>query len=202
MFRVSNSSSVIQRVTESHSCFVDVWTLQGIDFDPRSDPLEWEKSAYFSGSAHVRRAYRALEKRLGTKQFVWCYTRHGDWPSPIPADKLLWALRVPFEAVIRFVDPFVWSRLLKKTKGLAPYECERAWNAEARLRYPMDKGQRDEHSRKRRTEYWKLPSPSGNWWNELFVDYAPPKRVTALVRLRIKASWEIPKSLATGKKNG
>ena len=91
---------------------VGLWTWQGARWDivDSTEPVRHDRGPYKDDS-QIQAAYRQLAERIGTDQWVWCYLRPEDCIHREPG-KVEWALRVPRQRVLAFIDNSVWIRIL------------------------------------------------------------------------------------------
>jgi hypothetical protein len=97
---------------------IRLWTWQGLDFDPLSQPVDSSKSTkrYDSQCPDIRRAYEELDELLRLPpdrkgQYLWCFTTDS-WEQHPWTGRLLWPLNVPEESILHYVDDRIWEYLI------------------------------------------------------------------------------------------
>lgn len=158
------------------------------DFSLLAGRVERSKSEYVQTVKAIRPAYAELAVRLGTDQFIWCYTvpnQHFTVPSRTEVE---WILDVPTAAVLRFVDDIVWNRILGVRCAL-PASIRFKWKDEAYRQFPRNAQRRHAAEKALEEAFWSQEPPRGSWWNVLFVEPQSGEMVTALVRHPVLPEW-------------
>ncbi|MCH7808483.1 MAG: hypothetical protein IIB60_04605, partial [Planctomycetes bacterium] len=103
---------------------------------------------------------------MKTDQFVWCFT---EYTRDYDERKVEWALDVPTNEILRFVDEIVWARIRRERPALPARIRDEFWKQwiERRLHDPAP---RDQDLRERTEEFWAQEPLSGDWWDELFLE--------------------------------
>jgi hypothetical protein len=135
----------------------------------------------------VPSAYAALARRLGTDQIIWCYTQQPD-RRMMPSDRVEWALDVPTNRILAFMDDYIWNRIIG-LRPHAPPELRRKWRADALHRHPHDPGGREQFRREQEKAYRVESPPNGDWWSRLFASPNAAEGVTALIAHPFQAMW-------------
>jgi hypothetical protein len=167
---------------------VKLWTWHKPDFSLLKGRVEHERSEYVQSVGGVRDAYRELAARIGTDQFIWCYTVPNQRIISAAHMEVEWVLDVPPEAILRFVDDLVWNRILGIRCALPP-SMRFTWKQQALRRFPNDITARRESEQQQEEAFWTQPPPSESWWDNLFVEQQAKQLVSALVRHPVEPEW-------------
>jgi len=159
------------------------------DYSPLSGTVDLKKSPYFN-DADIMAAYAKLHRRLNTNQLVWCYTNKADFPET-GIEKIEYEFAVPLTGVLRFYDTVVWSRIIGKTGVRLPRDVLGQFRTQALQKFPYDSAKRHEYESRLIDLHWREPPPTGDWWDELFVEYAEQEGVDALLRHPVDSSWYV-----------
>lgn len=166
---------------------LQLWTFQTQDFSLTEGCVDHSKSEYHRMVQGVPLAYQKLADLLGTDQIVWCYTDRTDYKKT-GVSRTEWVLEVPESEILKFIDGFVWNRILGQ-KCPPPKELLYSWRVPAIERHPGDFPAQERFIADQNKSYWELPPPSGDWWNHLFVENSENEGIDALIRHPIRREW-------------
>jgi hypothetical protein len=132
-----------------------------------------------------------LTEKFGTDQFIWCYTKYGEFKRT-DGRKIEWEMNVPEHAILRLLDEFVWNKILGQEGVGGPRHLERRWKQESIEKCKDDSQARSDYIKDQREDYWQSLAPTGVW-NELFVDRDKygEEGVCALLRHPVDPSWVV-----------
>lgn len=165
-----------------------LWTWHEPDFSVLDGHVDHDRSEYVQTVEGAGEAYREMAARIGTSQFVWCYTVP-DQHIVLPCHtKVEWVLDVTPKSILRFVDDIVWNRILGIRCAL-PTKIRLDWFNEALHRFPEDTAARERFLTEREESFWAQPPPGGSWWNSLFTRDEARECVSALVPHPVAAEW-------------
>ncbi len=139
-----------------------LWTWHKPDFSLVHGQVDHERSEYVQSVKGIAEAYRQLAERIGTSQFIWCYTAP-DQHIVLPCHtEVEWSLDVPRDSILRFVDDIVLNRILGIRCGL-PSKIRYGWLDEALQRFPYDAAARDCFRAEREDSFWTQSPPGESW---------------------------------------
>ncbi|MGE5608192.1 MAG: hypothetical protein ACM359_02965 [Bacillota bacterium] len=177
---------------------IPLWSFhEDGDFSLTRGRVEVDRSRYYHSSPDIADAYQRLRTLLGTDQLVWCYTRREDF-KPTSIRKYEWAIKVPRSGVLRFIDGFIWARIIRAGEFIPPRSLDSQWKREALAQFPHDPSARHALVRRKKEEYWNEPEPEEGWWSRLFVE-GPGEHIDALLRHPIDPAWVVSVSDAATK---
>jgi hypothetical protein len=132
-----------------------------------------------------------LDRRIGTDQFIWCYTvdrpeRRGNVSK--------WILDMQAAAILRFVDEVVWSRI-RGERCVLPLALTRKWEDEAIARLGHDANRCLRAVADSEEAFWSQAPPGGSWWTQLFVEPQAQETVSALVPHPVRPEWVVENPL-------
>ncbi len=161
---------------------MQLWTWHEPDFSLVEGKVNHERSEYFTTVCGVPEAYQELCKRLGTDQFIWCYTR-GNEHNQLPSQtRIEWVLEVPKSEFLAIVDSFIWNRVLGE-KCWPPESLKLKWKQEAITRGCA------EHFDQQIQAYHAQAPPQGGWWALLFIDDPTAEGANVLIRHPVPRPW-------------
>jgi hypothetical protein len=168
---------------------MQLWTWHKPDFSLLEGRVDHEKSEYVQTVEGVREAYRELVKRIGTDQFIWCYTKSNQRIVLPHHTEKEWILEVPSTKILKFVDDIIWNRILGIKNFDPPAELKRKWKEKSIARYPYDPVASKKLAKSWNDEFYNQEPPTGNWWDNLFVCERSDECVSALIPHPIKHSY-------------
>lgn len=89
-----------------------LWTWQGRGHLLTDGIVDHSKGRYWDTEKGIQEAYAKLSQRIGTDQWVWCFTRREDYINAGGQSEVEWELEVPCDRVLAFVDDLVWNKIL------------------------------------------------------------------------------------------
>jgi hypothetical protein len=164
---------------------VKLWTWQkkGFSLIDSVKPIDSQThSDYYS---EHKEEFEELWNRLGTTQFIWCYTEKEDVFSQASKleykDHTLWELDVPVESIFKNTCSIAWSWILKGCRCQPPSKLRDTW----RRKYPNNSRQMEEdwHC------FWKKKTIE-ELWDALFLsNIIITPCSTLLVRYPLEQQW-------------
>ena len=167
-----------------------LWTWHKPDFSLLDGHVDRKKSEYIETVPGYDIASRELASRLGTSQFVWCFTLPDRWIVTPGQTEVEWVLDVPCKAILKFVDDIVWNRILGEECILPGTMRDEFWD-QALQRFPDDADAREQFVKEREESFWAKPPPSGDWWDCLFTQDHAGEYVSALVPHPCQLDWVV-----------
>lgn len=126
-----------------------------------------------------------LSERLGTDQFVWCYTR-GDEHDPLHSSASVeWQLEVPKHHVLAFICSFAWHWILARNGE----DSDRPDIRPVFWRMIKDLSKWHEFE-ERFYDFWRNKTLE-ELWDALFLDEVVRRCTHVLLRHPIENSWVI-----------
>lgn len=151
-----------------------LWTWQADEIRPSVGDIDPRcPGSYYDTNPKFRPAFEKLWKKLDTDQLLWCFVDEEEAKEAREhwRGRSLWALDVPEDSILAFIDPGVWERLLGS--GAVPpsyrevcYAWQEEWHKEAMRK---DLGN-VEYREQKLKEYHEMAPLRGDWWSELFLD--------------------------------
>ena len=96
------------------------WDIIKEKRDPSYGPQRWRDTW-----DKLQLLYEKLEKKVGTLDFVHCYTKYCHWMQDDISR--LWELSVPSAKIFQFLDSKIWETMIKDTKNNRQPE-DASWN--------------------------------------------------------------------------
>jgi len=171
---------------------IRLWTWQGSEFPITSGEqrIDWSKSE-FADTCTIQRAYRQLASRLGTDQYIWCFTDEhlATWPS---GNRVRWDLEVPDELVLAYTCDRIWQLLIRRNT----YTCvqRNEWKQEAISKGLLHSNDYKPYIDDKLREFQSQFQTESNLWEHLFLDRPIRKDVSALVRYPVPDEWVLGQS--------
>jgi hypothetical protein len=168
-----------------------LWSWQTKNIELTEYTVDHGKSPWFSEFPKYPELCKMLAERVGTSQFIWCYTEDG---KPL-ADREEWELRVP-EGRVRLICSITWNWILSRSRE-ETCRCEIPIGLFYRVRklfreFGKQVGVRLDLSR---TDFqnmfhdaWKSTTTE-ELWDMLFVDETKGACTHALVLCPIEEDW-------------
>lgn len=130
--------------------------------------------------------FEKLWGKLGTAQFLWCYTEKEDTFSQASMleykDHDLWELDVPVELIFKNICSIAWSWILQNCRCSPPPELRMSWRRE----HPNESRQKEEdwHC------YWEKKNTEELWGALFLPNIIITPCSTALVRYPLDPVWK------------
>ncbi len=166
-----------------------LWSWQEPDFSLTEGAVDHRRSEYYKTVAGVPKSYKELSKRLGTDQFIWCYTRQDEYNPRLGCTRVEWQLKVPEDRVLRKVCSVVWHCIVwcnggeRGLVGTPPKKFERLWRGIAG-RY----GLKFDNFNKEFYRFWYAKTDE-ELWDALFLDKVDGECTDVLLRHPVEDKW-------------
>jgi hypothetical protein len=166
-----------------------LWTWQGIGHSLVTGTIDHARSQYADTQPGIVEKYARLVETVGTDQLIWCYTDRDDRVRIDGDTDVEWELRVPDDAILGFVDTYVWNRLLGIPCGLP--DCARQEIRRKAIDLaPCSAAGREQARARLAQEFWDSVPGS---WDSLLVE-EPDESVAGvqvLVRHPVPREWVV-----------
>ncbi len=96
------------------------WDITKEKRDPSKSPQKWRDQW-----DNLQPLYLKLKKKVGTLDFVWCYSEYEHWRRP--EISRLWELDVPCSEIFHFLDSNIWAKMLQDIENNEQPE-ETSWD--------------------------------------------------------------------------
>jgi hypothetical protein len=166
-------------IKETNSLILWTWQIRG--FPLTEGKVDHRLSEFDKTHNGYKKSCEQLAERLGTDQFIWCFTHDED----IWKDRVKWELKVPKKYVLLFCS-ITWHWILNRNAG-SSIECvppEKIFD----LCYQIDNHlTRDEFVNKFH-DGWRNKTIE-ELWDVLFVDKVQDACTHALLPYPIQEDW-------------
>jgi len=160
-----------------------LWSWQTPDFSLIKGTVDHWQSIFKKECSGFEKSCKELFERLGTDQFIWCYT----YPIEQWQDRERWELKVPKDRVLTYTCNVAWHWILAHNGNNYTKCCppERLWHlarshASPPLKWPEFYKKFNDGWRKKTTE---------QLWDALFVDKVYGDCTDVLLRHPVEKGW-------------
>lgn len=166
------------------SC-ISLWTWQGKGYSLLESKRDISKSEYCETEPEYLSASEKLRELLGTDQIIWCDLAKPEEQmlNQNSKTKALWKLEVPEDKILRFVDSYIWNKILGIECRLPMGLRERCWqesiNSNRHFREILEEC---------RKEFF-APRPEEDLWTELFIEDYLKKGANAIIPHPVEEGW-------------
>lgn len=166
-----------------------LWSWQEPDFSLTEGTVDHGRSYYYNTVRGVPESYKELSVRLGTDQFVWCYTRQDGYNPGRGCTRVEWQLEVPEDRVLRKACGVVWHCIVwcnggeHGLVGKPPKKFEYLWRKLA-----SDFGLKLDDFNREFYNFW-YNKTNEELWDALFLDTVHGDCTDVLLRHPVEKGW-------------
>jgi hypothetical protein len=163
-----------------------LWTWQGRGHSLVVGGVDHARSQYADSQPGIGEAYARLAEMVGSEQLIWCYADRSEHLCVDGDTHVRWELLVPDDAILAFVDTYVWNKLLGIRCGLP----ERARLEHLRRATKCSSTTQEQARRRLEHEFWDAVPGS---WDSLLVGGREESiaGVQVLVRHPVPREWVV-----------